>query len=89
MKLSFPNPSRSFDPTRRCVRFWAYDNALEVNFVVKEDMLEMLQPDMSGTEAGFLAAFDATRQRIHEAAERAYVRSRARSYAFCLTAADL
>jgi polysaccharide deacetylase 2 family uncharacterized protein YibQ len=89
MRLSFPNPSRSFDATRNRVQFWGYDNAIEVSFVVEEDALEKLCPDMSRAEAGFLDAFDAARARIHEVAEKVYVRSKKRSYAFCLAAKDL
>ena len=29
MALSFPNKSRAFDATRRAVRFWGYDSAME------------------------------------------------------------
>ena len=28
--LKFPNASRSYDPTRHCVRFWGHDGALEI-----------------------------------------------------------
>ena len=89
MRLSFPNPSRSFDATTNRVRFWGYDNAIEVSFLVEEDVLEKLCPDMSRAEVGFLDAFDAARSRIHEVAEKVYVRSGRRAYAFCLTAKDL
>lgn len=89
MRLSFPNPSRSFDATRNRVRFWGYDSAMEVTFLVEEDVLEKLCPDMSRAEVGFLDAFDAARTRIHEVAEKVYVRSRKHAYSFCLTAKDL
>jgi len=29
MSLMFPNESRSYDATRRAVRFWGYDHAME------------------------------------------------------------
>jgi Protein of unknown function (DUF1488) len=29
MAISFPNHSRSYDTTRRAVRFWGYDSAME------------------------------------------------------------
>jgi len=32
MALSFPNPSRSYDPIRGGVRFWGHDSAMEVIF---------------------------------------------------------
>ena len=46
MALSFPNRSRAFDATRRAVRFWGYDSAMEVAFFVTEDALKRVQPDM-------------------------------------------
>ena len=84
MRLRFPNPSRSFDSSRNRVRFWGYDQALEIAFLLEEEALEKLCPDMKRAEAGFLAAFDAERTRIHEAADRAYERSGRRSHVYCL-----
>jgi hypothetical protein len=88
MRLSFPNPSRSFDASRNRVRFWGYDHALEISFLLEEDALMKLCPDMNRAEAGFLDAFDAVRTRIHEAADRVYVRSKGRSHVYCLAARD-
>ena len=88
MRLSFPNPSRSFDASRNRVRFWGYDHALEVSFLLEEDGLKKLCPDMNCAEAGFLEAFDAVRPRIHEAADRVYVRNGRRLHVYCLTATD-
>ncbi len=59
MPLNFPNASRSFDATRRAVRFWGYDSALEMSFFVTEGALKKLQPDMLLDERGMLHAFDA------------------------------
>ena len=39
MRLSFPNPSRSFDATTNRARLWGYDNAIEVSFLVEEGVL--------------------------------------------------
>ena len=89
MRLSFPNPSRSFDATRTRVRFWGYDNAIEVSFLVEKDALESLCPGMSHVEADVLDAFDRVRARIHEVAEKVYARSKRGSYVFCLAAKDL
>ena len=89
MKLSFPNPSRSFDATSNRVRFWGYDNAIEVSFLVEGDALRKLCPGMNHVEAGFLEAFDNARTRIHEVAEKVYARSGGGSYVFCLAAEDL
>ena len=88
MALSFPNQSRSFDATRNRVRFWGYDSAIEISFFVEEDALQRLSPAMSGAEAGFLKAFDAARKRIHEVADKVYVRGRKGTYAFILAAED-
>jgi Protein of unknown function (DUF1488) len=49
MALSFPNKSRAFDATRRAVRFWGYDSAMEVAFFVTEDALKRVQPPALGT----------------------------------------
>jgi hypothetical protein len=34
--VDFPNPSRSYDETRRGVLFWGYDQALEISFVNRD-----------------------------------------------------
>lgn len=78
--LSFPNPSRIFDPTRRAVRFWGHDSAMEWSFFVTEDALKRLQPTVAGDEASLLLAFDANRAAIHAAAMKAYQRERKGSY---------
>jgi len=89
MRLTFPNPSRSFDATRNRVQFWGYDNAFEISFLLEEDALKKLCPDMSHGEAGFLDAFDAARVRIHKIADKLYVQSSRRVYVFCLSAKDV
>ena len=78
--LGFPNPSRIFDPTRRAVRFWGHDSAMEWSFFVTEDALKRLQPTVAGDEASLLLAFDANRAAIHAAAVKAYQRERKGSY---------
>jgi len=88
MRLSFPNPSRSFDASRSCVLFWGYDSAIEVSFFVEVNALKQLCPEMSGAETAFLKAFDAARNRIHEVADIVYVRSCKGSYAYTLAADD-
>jgi hypothetical protein len=89
MKLSFPNPSRSFDATGNRVRFWGYDSAMEVSFFVEADALRKLYPEMANVEAGFLQAFDAARKRIHEAADKVYVRGGKKgTYSYILVAKD-
>ena len=64
MPLSFLNPSRSYDSTRRAVRFWGNDSAMEASFFVTEDALKRIEPDMRFDEPGLLIAFgDASRDR--------------------------
>jgi Protein of unknown function (DUF1488) len=80
MALSFPNRSRSYDATRRAVRFWGYDSAMEASFFVTEDALKRVQPDMRLDEVGLLEAFDANRGLIYTAAAKVYGRGRRGSY---------
>ena len=84
--LNFPNESRVFDPTRRAVRFWGHDSAMEWSFFVTEDALRRLQPKLANDEAGLLRAFDANRSKIYAAAMKAFKRGRKGSYE--LVAAD-
>jgi hypothetical protein len=78
--LNFPNDSRSFDRTRRAVRFWGYDSSMEASFFVTEDALKGLQPSMQVHEQGMLDVFDSNRDRIYAAAAKVYARSRRGSY---------
>ncbi len=78
--IEFPNHSRSYDQTRRAVRFWGYDSAIEASFFVTEGALKRLQSDAYFDEPGLLHAFDANRDRICAAAARVYVRGSRGSY---------
>jgi len=78
--LNFPNQSRVFDQTRRAVRFWGHDSAMEWSFFVIEDALKRLQPSLERNEESLLLAFDTHRAAIHAAAVRAYERRRKGSY---------
>ncbi len=80
MALNFPNRSRSYDATRRAVRFWGHDSAMEASFFVTEDALKRVQPDMRLDEVGLLGAFDANRDLIYATAARVYARGRRGSY---------
>ena len=86
MTLNFPNGSRSYDARRNLIRFWGYDSALEISFFLEVSALRELNPQTSNVEAGYLEAFDAARDRIHETARKVY--SRARKGAYLLAAAD-
>ena len=78
--LNFPNRSQIFDSTRRAIRFWGYDSAMEWSFFVTEDALKKLQPNVPRDEASLLVAFDANVALIHAAAVKAYRRDRKGSY---------
>jgi len=78
--IEFPNHSRSYDPTRRAVRFWGHDSAIEASFFINEDALKRIQPDARLDEPGFLNAFDSNRDLICAAAAKVYVRGSRGSY---------
>src|SRR5947209_327982 len=80
MALTFPNPSRSFDATRRAVRFWGHDSAMEASFFVAETALRRLAPDVARDEGGLLAVFDTHRDAILAVAAKVYARGRKGSY---------
>jgi hypothetical protein len=80
MALNFPNGSRFYDATRRAVRFWGHDSAMEASFFVSEDALRRVQPDLQPDEAGLLGAFDANRELIYAAAAKVYARGHKGSY---------
>ena len=88
MRLSFPNQSRSFDESKSRVCFWGYDSTIEVSFFVETDALKRLCPKMSDVEAGCLQAFDTVRKKIHEVANKIYVRDGKGAYSYILSAKD-
>jgi hypothetical protein len=87
MPLSFPNECRSYDARQRCVRFWAYDESLEIPFFVEADALSHMEPKVTQDESGLLNAFDRHRGQIFKAADRVYSRRRRGSYT--LAASDM
>jgi hypothetical protein len=80
MVLSFPNSSRSYDVTRRAVRFWGNDSAMETSFYITEDALNRIQPGIAVDQSGILQAFDNNRPLIYAAAVRVYARGHRGSY---------
>jgi hypothetical protein len=78
--IEFPNHSRSYDRTRRAVRFWGHDSAIEASFFINENALKRIQPDIGYDESGFLRAFDSNRDLICAAAAKVYVRGSRGSY---------
>lgn len=87
MPLCFPNESRSYDARRDCIRFWAYDGALEIPFFVEASALGRMDPTAERDGPGLLVTFDHHRLRIMQAADRMYSRNRKGSYT--LAASDI
>jgi Protein of unknown function (DUF1488) len=87
MALNFPNRSRSYDATRRAVRFWGYDLSMESSFFVTEDALRQIQPSIQTNSVDLLRAFDANRDRIYTIAAKVYARGKRGTYD--LNAADV
>jgi Protein of unknown function (DUF1488) len=86
MTINFPNRSRSYDATRRAVRFWGYDRSMESSFYVSAEALARIQPDARDA-VELLRAFDNNRDRIYAIAAKVYARGRRGSYD--LVAADV
>ena len=80
MTLRFPNSSRSYDATRRAVRFWGYDSAMETTFFVTESALKRVQPGLAVDQIGALRAFDVNRPLIYATAAKVYARGHRGSY---------
>ncbi len=78
--LNFPNASRSYDATRRCIRFWGYDGALEVSFFMEEAALLHIARGTAPGESSLLKSFDQNRERIQRTASQVYKRRRKGSY---------
>lgn len=87
MSLSFPNPSRSYDPVSRRIRFWGHDSAMEVRFFLEENAIFILYPQTKNTEEAILTAFDNARQQIFAVAAKVYAPGQYRSF-YTLTGAQ-
>lgn len=74
MTLSFPNPSRNFNETRRGVSFSGHDGMFEIAFFVEAAVLARHQPSPV-SEQQYLSAFDAMRASIHDVALKIYTSS--------------
>jgi hypothetical protein len=72
--IEFPNHSRSYDQTRRAVRFWGHDSALEASFFIDEGALRRIPTRYPPRRVRFLNAFDCNRDVICAAAAKVYVR---------------
>lgn len=83
MSLSFPNSSRSYDASRKVIRFVGYDGMMQIPFT-----LEAAAVSGSGSgEHALLSAFDAARSSIHDAARHNYRPGNTASYS--LKSSDL
>lgn len=82
MTLTFHNRSRSYDEARHRVRFIGHDGVFEVPFFVETAALRAA----TAGEAGYLAAFDASRATIHDVAREIY--GNVRKTMYVLTARD-
>ena len=88
MPLEFPNTSRSFEVSKKRVRFWGYDQAIEITFFVHAETLAKIDPGAGPSEQELLLVFDSAIERIHGAARTAYNRSKRYSYAHVLSLSD-
>jgi len=87
MTLRFPNASRHYNPTQRCVCFWGHNSAFEISFHLDEEALYKISPYADRNEASLLHVFDVNRARIQETASVAYSRQKQNYYR--LSASDL
>jgi Protein of unknown function (DUF1488) len=78
--ITFPNRSRSYDATRRAVRFWGYDRSMENSFFIMTAALQRMQPDLRFDADDILRAFDINRERIYSIAAKVYARGRRGTY---------
>lgn len=76
MTLTFPNPARNYDETKRCVRFLGHDGLFQINFLLPVEILAVAVSSRTATEGDYLSAFDTMRKRILEIAEKAYAMKR-------------
>jgi hypothetical protein len=82
MSLTFPNSSRSYDLEHKRVRFVGHDGMFQISFSISVDAVSHKRFDANDAEAGYLHAFDAALESIHEIARKAYKRTRKSTYAF-------
>ena len=80
MTINFPNRSRSYDATRRAVRFWGYDRSMESSFFIMAEALKQMQPNLRFDAIDILRAFDSNRERIYAIAAKVYARGHKGSY---------
>lgn len=86
MTLTFPNASRSYDRTRRQIRFVGHDGMQTIPFRLNVDAIMKHSPDTPDDEDVFLRSFDGRRDAIQSVATEAY--SHKRQTMYVLTADD-
>ncbi|MDO9417205.1 DUF1488 domain-containing protein [Pararhizobium sp.] len=87
MTLTFPNAARSYDEAGKRVRFLGHDGMFEIRFFVEIEAFAKALSRAAGSEKDYLAAFDALRGKILDAARSAY--SSNRKNTIVLTAGDI
>jgi hypothetical protein len=87
MTLTFPNQSRSYDESRRQVRFVGHEGMFEIPFRIDIDAVTGPKTDDLDEEEACLAAFDKKRAAIERAASDAH--SHGRKPIYILTAAHV
>src|SRR5947208_17177941 len=80
MAIEYPNLSRRYDATRRCIRFSGYDGALERAFFIEEEAIWRLDAIARKDGVALLEAFDRHRERICKVASHVYGNRREGSY---------
>jgi hypothetical protein len=86
MTLSFPNISRSYDDTRRQIRFVGHDGMLTIPFRVNVNAILKNATGDPEDEEIYLRSFDGIRDAIQSVAREAY--SNKRQTVYVLTADD-
>jgi hypothetical protein len=81
MALNFPNPSRTYEPAERRIRFWGYDNSREVVFLIDDAVTLRLSRSAGSDESSVLEAFDDHRSEILTLAQKMYKGDPRRKYA--------
>lgn len=72
VSLIFSDRRRVYESAGHRIRFIGHEGISEVPFLVEVDALSEVERRVAGTEAEFLAAFDAARDVVHDVAREAY-----------------
>lgn len=83
--LKFPNPSREYELRADGVRYWAYDDVVEVTFIIYRDALAKVANVELSAGDDCLAAFDKNIVRIHQLSRARYSQRSERDHLFSYT----